>query len=66
MALVRQNGIGAINLVNKAKTDPLLEQIRTIKARCFVFVFPCVGREGTGRDGANGEYVHMEATYLTD
>lgn len=31
IALVRQHGIMAVNLVNKAKADPLLSQIRTIK-----------------------------------
>ncbi len=33
LALVRHHGIGAVNLVNKAKADPLLNQIRTIKVR---------------------------------
>lgn len=31
LALVRAHGIGAVNLVNKAKADPLLAQIHTIK-----------------------------------
>lgn len=42
IALVRQNGIGAVNLVNKAKADPLLQQIRTIKV-CLSSLYVCVG-----------------------
>ena len=38
IALVRQHGIGAVNLVNKAKADPLLSQVRTIKVGVFVGV----------------------------
>lgn len=33
IALVQGANIGAVNLVNKSKTDPLLQYVRTLKVR---------------------------------
>jgi len=44
ITLVQSANIGAVNLVNKAKTDPLLQYVRTLKVRMER------RREGNGRE----------------